>query len=188
MSQGISHVIGIDDAPFVPGHRGDVLIVGAVFAGERLEGVLHERVRRDGVNSTRRIAEMVGESRFAEHLQLVMLQGIAFAGFNVVDIRGLRRMLELPVLVVMRREPDLRSIHDALIRQVSGGRRKWRLIEAAGKVEPLDTLFVQRAGIELSEAKAVVRRLTLAGHLPEPLRTAHLIAGGMSALNSRQRA
>ncbi len=188
MSRRISHVIGIDDAPFAPAHRGDVLIVGAVFAGERLEGVLHNRVRRDGANSTRRIAEMVGESRFADHLQLVMLQGIAFAGFNVVDIRALGRQLELPVLVVTRRRPDLPAIRDALIGQVPGGRRKWRLIEAAGKAEPLDSLFVQRVGIGLAEAKAVVRRLAVAGHLPEPLRTAHLIAGGMSPLETRQRA
>jgi endonuclease V-like protein UPF0215 family len=188
MSQGISHVIGIDDAPFLPGHRGDVLIVGAVFAAGRLEGVLHHRVRRDGINSTRRIAEMVGASRFADHLQLVMLQGIAFAGFNVVDIHGLHRLLDLPVLVVMRRRPDLPAIRDALIRQVPGGRRKWRLIETAGEVEPVDSLFVQRVGIGMPEAKAVVRRLAVAGHLPEPLRTAHLIAGGMSPQETRQRA
>jgi endonuclease V-like protein UPF0215 family len=188
MSQDISHVIGIDDAPFVPAHRGDVLIVGAVFAGGRLEGVLHSRVRRDGVNSTRRIVEMVGGSRFADHLQLVMLQGIAFAGFNVVDMHALNRLLDLPVLVVTRRRPDLKAIRDALLGQVPGGRRKWRLIESAGEMERLDSLFVQRVGIDMPEAKAVVRRLAVVGHLPEPLRTAHLIAGGMSPLETRQRA
>lgn len=187
MSRHISHVVGIDDAPFPPSHRGDVLLVGAVFGGGRLEGVLNGRVRRDGVNSTRRIAGMVGDSRYAEQLQLVMLQGIAFAGFNVVDIHGLARLLGLPVLVVMRRRPDLSRIHDALMLKVPGGRRKWRLIEAAGELEPLDNLFVQRVGIELPEAKAVVRQLSVTGHMPEPLRTAHLIAGGMSALQTRQR-
>jgi len=188
MGQRISHVIGIDDAPFLPGHRGDVVIVGAVFAGTRLEGVLHERVRRDGVNSTRRIAAMVNGSRYAEHLQLVMLQGIAFAGFNVVDIRALSRQLSRPVLVVMRRLPDRQAIRQALFEQVPGGRRKWRLIEAAGAVEPVGHLYVQRIGIGLVEAASVIRRLCMNGHLPEPLRTAHLIAGGMSPLPTRQRA
>ena len=56
MSKRISHVIGFDDAPFAPDFRGDVALVGAVFAGPRLEGVLRGRVRRDGVNSTRVIA------------------------------------------------------------------------------------------------------------------------------------
>jgi endonuclease V-like protein UPF0215 family len=188
VKQRISHVIGVDDAPFESSRRGDVLIVGAVYGGARLEGVLHSRVRRDGINSTRRIAEMVKESRYAEHLQLVMLQGIAMAGFNVVDIHALSRMLERPVLVVMRRRPDLQAIRAALFNKVPGGRRKWRLIEAAGEVEAVDALFVQRVGIDLTGATALVQRLAVAGHLPEPLRTAHLIAGGMSPLQTRQRA
>ncbi len=188
MSRRISHVIGIDDAPFLPSHRGDVLIVGAVYAASRLEGVVHQQVRRDGVNSTRRIADMVSGSRFREHLQLVMLQGIALAGFNVVDIHALSRQLSLPVLVVMRRRPDLQAIHDSLLAKVPGGRRKWRLIHAAGEVEPLGPLYVQRAGIELGAAQEALRRFCLSGQLPEPLRTAHLIAGGMSPLPTRQRA
>ncbi len=188
MSRRISHVIGIDDAPFAPSHRGDVLIVGAVYAGARLEGVVHQSVRRDGVNSTRRIVDMVSGSRYLEHLQLVMLQGIALAGFNVVDIHALNRLLSRPVLVVMRRRPDLQAIRGALVEKVAGGRRKWRLIEAAGAVEPLGPLYVQRAGIGLDETREVIGRLCLSSRLPEPLRTAHLIAGGMSPLATRQRA
>jgi endonuclease V-like protein UPF0215 family len=188
MSQRFSHVIGIDDAPFEPAHRGDVLIVGAVYGDGHLQGVIHSRVRRDGINSTARIAAMVVGSRFARHLQLVMLQGIAFAGFNVVNIHTLSRTLALPVLVVMRRRPDMGAIQRALLGHVPGGKRKWRLIQAAGEVEPLGPLYVQRAGISQSEAAGVVQRLTLVGHLPEPLRSAHLIAGGMSPLETSQRA
>lgn len=188
MSHRISHVIGIDDAPFEPSHRGDVLIVGSLFCDGRMDGVVHSRVRRDGVNSTTRIAAMVMESRYYQQLQLVMLQGIALAGFNVVDIHALNRLLELPVLVVMRRKPDMGSIRKALMHRLPGGQRKWRLIEKAGPVEPLKSLFVQRAGISLAQAEGVVAELTMRGHLPEPLRCAHLIAGGMSPLSTNQRA
>lgn len=72
--------------------------------------------------------------------------------------------------------------------RLPGGQRKWRLIEKAGPVEPLDSLFVQRAGISLVRAAGVVAELSLRGHLPEPLRCAHLIAGGMSPLSTKQRA
>jgi endonuclease V-like protein UPF0215 family len=188
MTNHYSHVIGVDDAPFRRGYRGDVVIVGAIFAGTRLEGVVHGRVRRDGVNSTQRIAEMILKSRFASHLQLVLLQGIAVAGFNVVDIHGLAGMLSKPVMVVMRRPPDFAAIRDALLHNVPGARRKLRLVEAAGDVESMEQVFVQRAGIALSDARVVVRQLALFSHLPEPLRTAHLIAGGMSPMQTRQRA
>lgn len=185
---GVSHVVGVDDAPFPRRHRGDVLLVGAVFAGPRLEGVLSSKVRRDGANATRRVADMVLGSRFAPQLQAVLLQGIAFAGFNVVDIHDLNERLGLPVLVVARKEPDLKAIRRALLTRVSGGERKWRLIERAGPMEPVGGLWVQRAGLGLRQSAALLQRHARHGQLPEPLRTAHLIAGGVTEGESRHRA
>lgn len=183
----LSHVIGIDDAPFPRRHRGDVRIVGAVFAGERLEGVLSTKVRRDGANATRKVADLVAGCRFAPQLQAVMLQGIAFAGFNVVDIHALHERLGLPVLVVCRRQPNLDAIREALLNRVPGGSRKWRLIEKAGPMEPAGELWVQRAGLGVDEVEALLHRHARHGHLPEPLRTAHLVAGGIADGESRHR-
>lgn len=76
MARRISHVIGFDDAPFPRHHRGDVLLVGAVYAGPRLEGVLSYKVRRDGVNATRTIVRLASESHFREHLQAVLANAI----------------------------------------------------------------------------------------------------------------
>jgi endonuclease V-like protein UPF0215 family len=184
----LSHVVGFDDAPFERGHRGDVAIVGAVFAGSRLEGVLSGKVRRDGVNSTRALIELVGRSRFYPQLHAILLQGIAFAGFNVVDIHGMQQALDRPVLVVCRRLPDLDKIRDALLHHVPGGRRKWRLIERAGAMEPMAGVYVQRAGLSPAAAAALIEDFALHGRLPEPLRTAHLIAGGIATGESRHRA
>ncbi|WP_437759130.1 DUF99 family protein [Sorangium sp. So ce1389] len=184
----LSHVVGVDDAPFARDHRGDVPVVGTVFAGLRLEGVLSARVRRDGRNATPAIAAMISGSRFYPQLQVVMLQGIAVAGFNVVDIAALRDALALPVVVVARRLPNLDAIRDALLSRVRGGRRKWTLIERAGPMEPVAGVYVQRAGISLEDTSALVSRLSVHGHLPEPLRTAHLIAGGLTTGESRGRA
>jgi len=117
-----------------------------------------------------------------------MLQGIAFGGFNVVDIHALSRTLCLPVLVVMRRKPDLNTIRKALLNQVRGGQRKWKLVEAAGEVEPMEQVFVQRSGISKDTAQEVIRRFAISGNLPEPLRSAHLTAGGMSDIDTNQRA
>lgn len=180
MPRRISHVIGFDDAPFDRGHRGNVTVVGAVFAGSRLDGVLTSRVRKDGANATKVLAEMVSGSRFFAHLQAVMIQGIALGGFNVVDIRALSDALSLPVLVVMRKAPDFDAIRDALLSRVPGGARKWRLIRAAGEPEPAGSVLVQRAGMTRDEAKALVARTTIHSDIPEPVRTAHLIAGGLA--------
>lgn len=188
MTRRLSHVIGFDDAPFDRSHRGDVLIVGAVYAGMRLEGVLSGKVRRDGVNSTQTIIRLVSQSRFRAHLQAILLQGIAFAGFNVVDLRRLHQTLDMPVIAVARRQPDFTAIRRALQMRVAGGRRKWKLIERAGPMEPVAGVFVQRAGIALDKTRELIRRLAVHSHVPEPLRTAHLIAGGIATGESRHRA
>lgn len=187
MSAIISHVIGFDDAPFPNDHRGDVAVVGAVFAATRLEAVLIGKVRRDGVNATHSLCHLITQSRFSIHGQLIMLQGIALAGFNVVDIHALHEATEKPVLVVARKPPDLTRIKKALLNSVAGGKRKWRLIEKAGPMENLAGVYVQRAGIGRPMAQKVITRLAINSTIPEPLRTAHLIATGVAGGRSRQR-
>jgi endonuclease V-like protein UPF0215 family len=184
----LSHVIGVDDAPFVRTHRGRVLVVAVAFAGPTIEGVLSTRVRRDGADATRALAACIGASRYAAHTRVVLLQGIALAGFNVVDIQGLHEQLGIPVLVVARRRPRLEAIRGALLDRVPGGARKWGLIEKAGPMEPCAGVMVQRAGISLEDATAVVERFAVHGNVPEPLRVAHLIAGGVTTGHSRGRA
>lgn len=186
--QRISHVVGFDDCPFDRTHKGNIPVIGAVFARERLEGVLSTSVRRDGANATDRLAAVVEGSRFFGHLQCVMLQGIALGGFNVVDIVALADRLGMPVLVVMRRRPDMGAVRDALLSRVPGGAKKWGLIERAGPPEKLGRVYVQRADISRAQAEDLVVRTTRHGDIPEPVRTAHLIAGGITTGESRGRA
>jgi endonuclease V-like protein UPF0215 family len=184
----ISHVVGFDDAPFEHSYRGDVLVVGAVFAGNRLDGVISTKVRRDGVNAAQRLIDCTTGSKYFDQLQAILLQGIAFAGFNVVDLQWLHQATGLPVLVVVRSLPDFLAIRNALLQKVPGGARKWRLIEAAGPMEPMDALFVQRCGITPEDAATLLASLQLNSQLPEPLRVAHMIAGGVTTGESRHRA
>ncbi len=184
----ISHVVGFDDAPFEHSHRGDVLVVGAVFAGNRLDGVISTKVRRDGANAAQRLIDCLTGSKYFDQLQAILLQGIAFAGFNVVDLQRLHEATGLPVLVVARYAPDLPAIRKALLEQVPGGARKWRLIEAAGPMETMAALYVQRCGITPENAARLLTSLQQNSQLPEPLRVAHMIAGGVTTGESRHRA
>jgi len=188
MTSKLSHVVGFDDAPFEPEHRGDVLVLGAVFAGTRLDGVVSCKVRRDGANATAALSQCIRRSRYRPQLHAVLLQGIAFAGFNVVDIARLQASVHLPVLAVSRKRPNLTAIRQALLEHVRGGARKWHLIEAAGAMEETDGLYVQRAGITADASRTLLRQLCINGALPEPLRVAHLIAGGIARGQSSGRA
>lgn len=41
-------------------------------------------------------------------------------------------------------------------------------------------IFVQRAGLTLTQAEGTVQTFALTGVIPEPPRTSHLIAGGVT--------
>ena len=186
-SKSISHVVGFDDAPFNHDKRRNVLVVGAVFAGHRLDGVLSAHVRRDGVNSTDKLIQLLLSSRFYPQLQAVLLQGIAFGGFNVVDIYRLHEKTGLPVIVISRTKPNLVKIKSALLKKVPGGLKKWQLIEKAGPMEKIANVYVQRVGLDWDKTSTLIDRLAVTSVIPEPLRTAHLIAGGIMLGESRHR-
>ncbi len=188
MSRRLTYVVGVDDAPFDPAHRGDVAVIGAVYNGPRLEGVIKGKVRRDGVNATRNVAGMIASSRFAPSLQAVMLQGVTLAGFNVVDLQALHERLALPVVAVCRRRPDPDAIRRALLGCVPGGERKWRIVERLGAARKVGAVYLHAAGLDLSAAAELVERFAIHSNLPEPLRTAHLVAGALANGESRQRA
>jgi endonuclease V-like protein UPF0215 family len=184
----LAHTLAFDDAPFARSHRGQVLVVGTAYAHLRMEGVLALHVLRDGDDATAAVAAAVARSKFGPSADVVLLQGITLAGFNVVDIHALANILSIPVVVVMRRPPRYEKVRRALLEHTTGGARKWAIVQRAGTPEPVAGVHVQRAGIELGLAGQLIAALTVAGRIPEPLRVAHLIAGGVTTGESRGRA
>ena len=183
-----SNVIGFDDAPFDRQHRGGVQIVGTVYAGLRLDGIVIGEIEKDGFDAADEIIRRIETSRFLEHMQLIMLQGIAFGGFNVVDVFSLFEKLAVPVLVVARKTPDVAAIKKALTGgAIPHGQAKWDMISRLGPMEPAGNVFIQRVGITSEQAAEVTQRFCIYGYVPEPLRIAHLIAGAMTRGYSRGR-
>jgi endonuclease V-like protein UPF0215 family len=180
-----SNIVAFDDAPFTPDQHDPVKIVGTVFAGLRLDGVLIGDIEKDGSDAAAAICQLIQKSRFQEHIQLVMLQGIAFGGFNVINIFEIHRQLRLPVLVLARHRPDLKAIRYALINHLTDGAFKWQLIKKAGPMEPVAKIWMQRVGLSVRQATEVVQRTAAHSHIPEPIRAAHLIAGALINGESR---
>ena len=180
--------IGIDDGPFDRVRSRDVLVVGAIYRGGTwFDGLLTARIRKDGWNATDRILSMLAESKFLPQLHYAILDGIALGGFNVVDIHRLHRETGLKVLVAVRQRPDLAAVRRALQR-TSRPERRWRLIREAGEIHPIGKLHCQLAGMEPDEAAALIELTATRSHVPEPLRVAHLIAGGIITGQSGRRA
>ena len=179
-----SNVIGIDDAPFVP-RRGTpramtkkVKVVGALFARLNLHGVILFEVTEDGDDAAAVLAQGIVRSKFLGHIQLIMLQGIALGGLNVVDVPWLSKETGRPVLVVARRAPDMDAMERALS-SVKDGDKKLAIIHSLGPMEPIGGVYCQRYGLSREEAEETLRLFCVNGLIPEPIRVAHLIGGAL---------
>jgi uncharacterized protein len=177
-------VLGIDDGKFIPHTIGTVIAVGVVFrGGYSIDGVMHTNIMIDGLDATIKFASMINTSPHRKQLRLVMLNGITFAGFNIVDIKGLYAATELPVIAVTHDKPDLESVHEAL-KNLANSEERWKLIVNAGEIHEIINnsakIYLELAGISLADAQNIIRLTSTRGCLPEPLRVAHLIASGIS--------
>ncbi|WP_242396131.1 endonuclease dU [Anaeromyxobacter oryzisoli] len=179
--------IGFDDAPFSRERRGLVGLAGVVCAGTRFEGLVWGAVRRDGWDATDAIVALLRGGKFLPQLHLVLLDGLGFGGFNLVDLPALAARLERPCVAVMRRPPDLAAV-EAAIARLPRPRRRLALLRAAGPVHRAGGFCFQVAGAAPEVVAAALPRLTDRGAVPEALRLAHLVAGAVRTGQSGRRA
>lgn len=181
-------ILGIDDSPF-PSHTTDkVMVVGTIFrAGNWLDGVLSTYIYGDGTDATEKIAAMVKNSRNLGQLGVIMLDGITFGGFNLVNIRQIFESTGVPVIVIMRRIPNFERIEKAL-KRFDDWENRWANVLEAGEVYRVDNpepIYMQIHGIDREDAEDIVRLSTTRSAIPEPLRVAHIIAAGIVTGESR---
>ncbi|HNW38551.1 MAG TPA: DUF99 family protein [Methanosarcina vacuolata] len=182
-------ILGIDDSALL---TEKVMIVGAVFrGGDWIDGVLRSEITKDGLDATEVICNMIKKSKHYGQIRTVILDGITYGGFNVVDIQTLYRETGIPVVVVMRSYPDFEKIKSAL-KYLQDGEERWTIIKRAGKIERIpgekSSIYIQRAGIGMETVKKIIRLTSIRSNIPEPLRVAHLIATGIILGESRGKA
>ena len=173
-------VIGIDDGFFNPHTKTGTLLVGVVYRiGHTVEGILCRKIRVDGFDSTAKIVSMLKKTKFSSQVSFVVLSGINFAGFNIVDVKKIFSETNLPIIIVFRKKPRLEKIRLAL-QNTSHAKKRWHLIEEAGAIHSFKKFFFQFYGCSEQEAKTVLKKTLLHSNLPEPVRLAHLVASGIT--------
>lgn len=95
--------------------RGRTMLVGLVFRGGIVEGVIAGRVAIDGTDATSRIASMLSRSRFRGQVKIIALNGIGIAGLNIVDIQKLGKATGTGVISVTRHKPHPEKLIAALV-------------------------------------------------------------------------
>ncbi len=180
-------ILGIDDGPFNFRKDKKALIIGVMFrGGSFIDGVMKSETDVDGKDITQTIIDMMKKTRHKD-LRVIMLGGITYAGFNIADIKQIFNETHIPVIVVVRKFPNFEKIKNAL-KNFTDFEERWKLIEGTGKpkkvkVKSVDGrqgfVYIQKCGINLSDAKEIVKISTTRGLMPEPIRIAHIIASGI---------
>lgn len=184
-------VIGIDDMAFDKFNDEQVSVLGVIFRGGKfMDGCLSTVVEVDGNDATKKISEMITTSKFKKQIRSIMLDGIAVGGFNVIDINKMHALTNIPVIVIIRRKPDIQKIHNAL--EKLDMHSKIMLLQNAGNVKELKLekgkIFFQYAGLEEDKVREIIKKTTTHSFIPEPIRVAHMVGQGIALGESRGQA
>ena len=149
---------------------------------DRIDGVRLASIEVDGFDATEKLSEMLG----GLDVEAVILGGITFAGFNIIDPRVILHDTGIPVVVYSGKRPDSLSMLSALKKHFKDWDRRWGVIERLGPVhqtmprpsEP--PVYFEVLGGSATWAEEVLRSSALVCRIPEPVRVAGLIARGVS--------
>lgn len=181
-------ILGIDDGKFVPHSKNQAVVVGVIYRGGYwLEGVMSTHITVDGFDSTSRLSSMITSSPHYRQIRIVFLNGVTFAGFNVVDIKELNANTRLPVVAVTQKKPNLSKVHLA-VNNLSRSDERWQAILNAGDIFAIKAqrgnkqVYVEVAGIPIEIAEKIIMLTSTRSNIPEALRVAHIVASGISSV------
>ncbi len=182
-------VLGVDDAYFVPHKKGKTYIVGVVMrASFYIDGFVVRNITVDGNDVTDAIASMILDSKYESDIKFVMTQGITFGGFNILDMKKLYEKVKKPIIVISRKRPNLESMLSALKNHFPDWRARAKLLTEV-EIEDVKngryTLHIQRVGADIDTVLEIIRKFTVRGAVPEPLRVAHLMASALKLGESK---
>jgi len=174
--------IGVEDGSFQKGITQKALLAAVLLRGLKVEDVRVTRIAVDGLDATQKLLELLNKWRFDG----VLLAGVSFAGFNIIDPTVIHEKFGKPVVIVTRTKPDNKAVKRALQRHFEDWQIRWEVFSHLGSVHKIIVLpsesavYVETVGIGVKWACNLIRALSVWGRVPEPIRAARLIARGLS--------
>jgi uncharacterized protein len=180
----VSRCIGVDDGAFPP--KTDENARYAPLLAVWLKGPHLHRLRTawitvDGLDATRKAELLLGRSTNDP----ILLSGVTFGGFNLIDPWKIQKRYKVPVVVVIGSRPDNRAVKRALFRHFPDWKERWDLIKSLGPLRKVRTmsgegpLFFEQFGCSTREAESVLKSWAFVSRVPEPLRVAGILARGL---------
>jgi endonuclease V-like protein UPF0215 family len=150
------------------------MVVGVVGRKGTVEGVISFNVAVDGSDATEMIIRAFKGSRFKAQVKAIALNGVTFAGLNVVDIARLRDELMLPVIAITRKRPRKLLLKTAIKRKgAKASTKTFERLSKAIKIRKLQGYYAQFINNDCDHVQDLMPVCL------EMLRLAHMIASGI---------
>jgi uncharacterized protein len=180
-----SRCVGIDDGPFLPRRLGGskAPLFAVQLNGPHIVKVQVRPIAVDGLDATNQALKLLRRFRLSE--SPILLAGVTFGGFNLIDPLVLENEFETPTIVVVGFRPSNRAVKRALVRHFPDWRERWRVIRSLGPlrrivtVEGENPIFYEAFGCSRPAARRILAGWALVSRTPEPLRVAGLVARGL---------
>jgi len=184
--------IGLDDGYFALEDKkiyGKTVLVGTIASVNReILDVLISFITVDGLDASSQAMQMIEKAidRYGPYLEVVFLDGVTYAGFNIIDPLKLHNMLNIPVIVVFRHELNLEKVLSALRAHFVDWSYRYKVIEqtyrASYKIRsPIKGAKIRIAVIGTNAIKGIELFFRYTSIYPEPycLRVADRIASSL---------
>lgn len=178
-------VVGVEDGGFSrksPNYSGQTLLVCVLLRGARVDNFQADTITVDGLDASDKLIAMLRHWPF----DAVMLAGVSFAGFNLVDPTMVFEEFGKPVVVISRTKPDNVAVKNALFQHFKDWRIRWSVFEKLGPVHQVVSmvgeppLYVEVVGATADWATKLIRASATCCRIPESVRVARLIARGLT--------
>jgi len=181
-------IVGVEDGGFYrkPQSCGiqKALLVCVLLKEKWISDFQARLITVDGLDATEKLNSMLRQWPF----NAVMLAGVSFAGFNLVDPTVVFEEFNKPVIVISRTKPNNITVKNALRQHFEDWQVRWSIFEKLGsiyKVVSMDTeppVYVEIIGAELNWARKLIRVTSVCCRVPEPIRVARLVARGLTRI------
>jgi len=183
---GSLRVVGIDEGYFPPEFKRKRLqtILVAVLCDWTIPvDVKISRVIVDYDNVNERILKLL--SRFKVRPNILILDGVTYAGFNVVNPKLLNAKLGMPVITVFKHDLNMERIRVALRKHFNDWAYRFDVIHSTYTNShlihtPWRPLRISAYGMDRSAVVNLIIGLQKISPIPEPLRLADVIASGLT--------
>jgi len=172
--------VGIDDGMFVK-QRGEwTVLAGVKFVDLRLSDIAFSRITVDGTDGVVSAEKIVRKLVNRGERAAVFLDGVTYAGFNLVDPEELAKRTGVIAISIFRRKPNEERILRALKLHFQDWESRWEVISRAStnarKIWIRGRTIYYYSFPESPSVSEIIRKMAVASKIPEPLRMADMFA------------